>query len=167
MKIDEGDINGLVAIHKGEQVTLDALGKLSSMGLVHVEATLTSEGRRVLSERLSVARKARVVRGDAEELQNFAASVLAAARSCRTGKWGESKVFVNHAWRAYARLAGQMSFAGHMSLATFKVNLIKAQRQGLLRLSRADLVEAMPAKDVSESVIHSLGATYHFVYKDS
>lgn len=149
MKITEGDIAGLRAIHASEPVTADALAKLEHMGFVHVVATLTPEGKRVLSESLTQARVA--------SRPGFAANALAAAKSCRTGKWGESKVFISHVWRVYRRVHGPMS------LDEFKASLIKAQREGKLSLSRADLTSAMPARDVKESEVRSLGADFHFV----
>lgn len=45
----------------------------------------------------------------------------------------------------------------------FKARLVEANRDGLLTLSRADLVEVMDPARVTESETHYLNATFHFV----
>jgi hypothetical protein len=50
-----------------------------------------------------------------------------------------------------------------MTEAGFKDRLIEANRQGLIRLSRADLVEAMDPADVRASETTWLNAVFHFV----
>lgn len=50
-----------------------------------------------------------------------------------------------------------------MSLDEFKKNLVAAHRKGFLRITRADLVGAMPADLVARSETEYMGATFHFV----
>jgi hypothetical protein len=89
----------------------------------------------------------------------FAATVRAAARSAPTGRWGDNKVFINHVWR---QLQQEPNFP-RLDLAAFKERLVEANQRGLLRLERADLVEAMNPDDVRESETAFLTATYHFI----
>jgi hypothetical protein len=93
------------------------------------------------------------------DLEQFARSVIAAARSAPSGRWGSSKVFVNHVWRQFSSETPAVS-----DLPTFKSRLLEANRQGLLRLSRADLVIGLPQHDVRESEIATVGNdVFHFV----
>jgi hypothetical protein len=92
--------------------------------------------------------------------QKFASDVLAVARAAKSGRWGEHKVFVSQIWDDLRRRGEAGDFAA------FKRRLVDANRRGLLRLSRADLVEAMDQKLVKHSEIESLGATFHFVRTD-
>jgi hypothetical protein len=89
----------------------------------------------------------------------FAATVLAAARTCPTGHWGDNKIFINHVWW---QLQQEPNFP-RLELAAFKERLNEANQRGLLRLERADLVEAMNPDDVRESETTFLTATYHFI----
>lgn len=92
-------------------------------------------------------------------LENFADAVLAAARDSKTGRFGDSKVFIAHVWRSVRDdpAALGLDFEG------FKDRLAEANRARLLDLARADLVEAMDPEDVRSSEIRHHGATYHFV----
>jgi hypothetical protein len=89
----------------------------------------------------------------------FAATVQAAARTATSGRWGDNKVFINHVWR---QLQQEPNFP-QLSLNDFKDRLVEANQRGLLRLERADLVEAMNTDDVYESETRFLTATYHFI----
>jgi hypothetical protein len=89
----------------------------------------------------------------------FAATVQAAARSSPTGHWGDNKVFINHVWR---QLQQEPNFP-QLDLAAFKERLVEANQRGLLRLERADLVEAMNPDDVRESETTFLQEKHHFV----
>jgi len=91
--------------------------------------------------------------------QEFANTVKAAARDCPSGRFGDNKVFISHLWR---HLRGEPSFPP-MDLVEFKQQLVEANRDGLLRLSRADPVEAMNPDDVRESEAKYLNAEFHFV----
>lgn len=93
------------------------------------------------------------------DLDQFARRVLAAARGCATGRFGPDKVFIAHVWRA---LRDDPAARGD-GLDDFKRRLGEANRERLLDLARADLVEAMDPADVAESVMEYSGGTFHFV----
>jgi hypothetical protein len=93
------------------------------------------------------------------ELPEFAAVVRALARSCPDGRFGTNKVFISHVWR---RLRDEPNLPP-MDLPRFKELLVEANRQGLLELSRADLVESMDPADVRESEIAYLTGLFHFI----
>jgi hypothetical protein len=92
-------------------------------------------------------------------LRVFADRAVAAARTSKTGRWGEQKVFISHVWDQYCRDDAQPA----IELDTFKKWLVRANQAGFLSLSRADLIDAMDANDVRRSEISSLGATFHFI----
>jgi hypothetical protein len=50
-----------------------------------------------------------------------------------------------------------------MNVADFKDRLVRAHREGLLELGRADPIEAMNQAEVRESATPYLNAVYHFV----
>lgn len=93
----------------------------------------------------------------------FAAAVQNAARRSPAGWFGENKLFISHAWRTF-RAAGDGQ--GQIDLPTFKQRLIEANTQGLLKLSRADLVAAMNRNDVQESETKYLNTEFHFLLVD-
>jgi hypothetical protein len=93
------------------------------------------------------------------DLRTFAEQVKSAARDCRTGRFGDNKVFIAHVWKA---LQVEPAFRS-MDLAAFKEHLAEANNVRLLDLSRADLVQAMDPDDVRESEVHYMSATFHFV----
>lgn len=92
-------------------------------------------------------------------LADFARDAIAAARQApASARFPQephaTKVFLVGVWRALDRPG---------DLETFKARAVEAHRAGLLTLSRADLVEAMPARDVRESEARYLGEQYHFL----
>jgi hypothetical protein len=93
------------------------------------------------------------------DLASFAARVLAAARTCRSGRFGDNKVFIAHVWSA---LQNDPAFPA-IDLDSFKSRLAEANHSRFLDLSRADLVQAMNPDDVQQSELHYLNATFHFV----
>lgn len=93
---------------------------------------------------------------------DFAARVLAAAQASDTGWFGDNKVFISHVWRRLKQ-AGWPDAADEQE---FKRRLVEAHQALRLRLSRADLVEAMNPADVASSAIHHLGETFHFIRTD-
>jgi hypothetical protein len=93
------------------------------------------------------------------DLPAFARTVQAAARDCRTGRFGDNKVFISHVWR---HLSPEPGFP-EMDLPTFKRRLTEANNARLLTLSRADLVEVMGPADVQESQTRYLNGEFHFV----
>ncbi len=93
------------------------------------------------------------------DLEEFVRDVVSAMTHVTAGRWDGAKIFVNHVWRQLLT-EGK---AGGLDLDSFKAHLLEANRQGLLRLSRADLVFAMPPEDVRESEIPSFGDVFHFI----
>ncbi len=89
-------------------------------------------------------------------LQDFANQVLEAAKSSKTGWFGDHKVFISHVHQQY-------SAKTWISREIFKRQLVAAMRAGFLTLSRADLVSAMSPHDVKASETDNLGAKFHFV----
>ena len=93
-------------------------------------------------------------------LAKFAAQVIASARQIPADRrFGENKAFISHVWR---QLGGEAADDG-LALDEFKTRLIAANREGLVRLSRADLVEAMDPADVAESATVYENALFHFI----
>jgi len=69
-------------------------------------------------------------------LPHFARKVMEVARYApEEYKFGPNKVYINKVW--------ELGFKGQMDLGTFKEYLKQAHIQGLLYLSRADLVKVM------------------------
>ena len=93
------------------------------------------------------------------DLGGFARDVHQVAHDCPTGRFGASRVFIAHVWRAL-RARPQYERLG---LDAFKRRLVEANQARLLDLGRADLVEAMDPEDVRLSETRHLGATFHFV----
>jgi hypothetical protein len=94
------------------------------------------------------------------DLLAFAETVKALARTSPPGdRFGGNKVFVAAVWRASQREPG----FPRLALPEFKARLVEANRDGLLSLSRADLVQAMDPARVAESETHYLNAVFHFV----
>jgi len=92
-------------------------------------------------------------------LERWAEQVQALADTTRSGRYGDERVFIAAVWRAAQ--AGPAAL--HGPLPAFKTRLVEANRAGLLRLHRADLVGAMDEQLVSESETRHLNATFHFV----
>lgn len=75
------------------------------------------------------------------------------------GRYGKENVFVSALWRQLAR----DQRLSQLSLDRFKQWLVAANRDQLLALARADLVDDMDARLVEDSEIEDLGETFHFV----
>lgn len=97
---------------------------------------------------------------DVFDLDAFARTVEAVARTCPTGWFGDNKVFISHVYR---HLGNEPAFVG-MSIDAFKSRLVEANRSDLLRLSRADLVSVMDPNDVKASETKQLNAVFHFIF---
>jgi hypothetical protein len=94
------------------------------------------------------------------DLAAFAATVRAlAAASAPEDRFHDNKVFIAALWRASQR---EPNFP-RLSLPEFKQQLVEANSQNLLHLSRADLVQAMDSQLVADSETVYLNATFHFV----
>lgn len=97
---------------------------------------------------------------DGASLAAFAERVAEAARRIPAARrFGENKTFISHVWR---ELASEVDFDG-FPLDRFKRRLVEANREGLVRLSRADLVEAMDPADVEDSATAYENAIFHFI----
>lgn len=79
-----------------------------------------------------------------------------------TGRYGNDNVFIAALWRA---LAADPRMRGVTS-AQFQRLLVQANRDRLLVLARADMVDDMDPDEVAESEINDLGAQFHFVLDD-
>ena len=94
------------------------------------------------------------------DLSAFAGTVKRIARDVPpAGRFGANHAFIAAVWRESQAEDG----FPRMSLAAFKAGLADASRDGLIRLERADMVQAMDARLVGESEIVRAGATFHFV----
>lgn len=93
---------------------------------------------------------------DALPLAEFAARVVHEAQRAQEGRFGERKVFIAH-------LSQRLAPSFNLDEAAFKAKLVESHRAGLLTLSRADLVGAMPPEAVAASETSYQGATFHFV----
>jgi hypothetical protein len=96
----------------------------------------------------------------APPLADFAAAARAAAARAE-GRFGK-KAFVAAVWR---ELTKDARFAA-LTLDRAKQLLVAANRDGLVELTRADLVAAMDPALVAASQIDDLGSTFHFVTSD-
>lgn len=92
-------------------------------------------------------------------LERWAEHVQALADSSRSGRFGDERVFIASVW--HAAQAGPAAL--HGPLPAFKARLVEANRAGLLRLHRADLVGAMDEHLVRESETRHINATFHFI----
>jgi hypothetical protein len=93
-------------------------------------------------------------------LPEFAKKVAEVARYAPDdAKFAPHKVYISKVW--------EIGFSDRMTLETFKELLKQASIQGLLYLSRADLIQFMPQDLVKKSEIQmtpgSLTHTVHFV----
>jgi len=94
------------------------------------------------------------------DLAAFASTVRAlAVRSPAEDRFHDNKVFIAALWRA----SQQEPNFPRLTLSEFKQQLVEANAQHLLHLSRADLVQAMDPQSVAESETTHLNATFHFV----
>lgn len=88
--------------------------------------------------------------------KQFIQDVLNTAGECKTGWFGDNKVFISHVWLDFSRKHPEYAF----DEKTFKKCLVDSDRS---ILSRADLVSVMNPKDVSESETCYLSAVFHFI----
>jgi hypothetical protein len=79
-------------------------------------------------------------------LTHFAKKVMEVARYApESAKFGPNKVYISKAW--------ELGFKGQMTLEQFKEYLKQAHIQGLLYLSRADLIQCMNQEWIKQSTI--------------
>jgi hypothetical protein len=92
-------------------------------------------------------------------LADFAAAVRAAARSPNVTRFHDDRAFIGSIWEQMH----ERNLLRDMTLDEFKQRLIQAHRDGLLRITRADLVSAMDPEEVERSEARYQDATFHFV----
>jgi len=109
---------------------------------------------------VDIERRAEPFQVTTASLELFARQILEAARACSSGRFGSNKVFISHVLRRYTEIHPAAALEGEADL---KERLVAAHQRGLLKLSRADLVEAMNPTDVAQSEIRHLNASFHFV----
>lgn len=103
---------------------------------------------------------ARETKPKPQSLEQFASAVQKAAdKVMGQGRYDEDRVFVAAVWDA---LNGSRQI-GESTLNAFKHRLVEANREGHLRLNRADLTAAMDPAMVAASEIRYLNATFHFI----
>ena len=96
------------------------------------------------------------------DLEMFANTVKAVARTSPTGRFGDNKVFISHVWR---QVRHEPQFAP-LGLDGFKAKLVEANRENLLVLSRADMPEVLPPSDLDDSETTYQNTVYHFILLD-
>jgi hypothetical protein len=145
----------------GKKITPDQMATTLATAAVRSRNTTMPELRlAAIRQWLLPAPAAPVAPAARPNLPAFAEQVLNAARRCPAERrFGDNKVFISHIWH---ELHGQHAADG-VDLEAFKRRLIDANRDGLLQLSRADLVEAMDPNDVGESATVFDNAVFHFV----
>lgn len=92
-------------------------------------------------------------------LADFATAVRNAARLPAVVRFHDDRAFIGSVWEQMRR----HGLLGGMSLDEFKARLIAAHRDGLLRITRADLVAAMDPNELERSEARYQNATFHFV----
>lgn len=92
-------------------------------------------------------------------LGDFAAAVHEAARMPTVVRFHDDRAFIGSIWD---HMRGRQP-VDDMTLPEFKRRLIAAHRDGLLRITRADLVGAMDRREVERSEARFQDATFHFV----
>ena len=135
------------------------LGTESRLGIEKIKNVLAAEAAGSTSPdaarlRLALVRGWLGANGRSFDLDRFAEQVNLAAARAEEGRFGDDRVFIAAVWR---------ELDSELSLDEFKRHLIEANRTGLVRLTRADLIPAMDPEQVSASETHYLNATFHFV----
>ncbi|HEY6882383.1 MAG TPA: hypothetical protein VI299_30335 [Polyangiales bacterium] len=92
-------------------------------------------------------------------LERFAEAVMDTARKPGVTRFHDDRAFIGSIWE---HMRGR-SPVFEMPLDAFKEKLVQAHRQKLIRMSRADLVQAMDPAEVARSEARYLSATFHFV----
>ncbi|WP_121970640.1 hypothetical protein [Leptolyngbya sp. BC1307] len=96
------------------------------------------------------------------ELEDFANTVLAAAKDTEEGWFGDHKVFISQVWKT---LSSQQP-DWNLTLDEFKQKLLAASRKEWINLSRADLGYSLDSEDVAASEIIHLQSQFHFIRTD-
>ena len=96
------------------------------------------------------------------ELEDFADTVLAAAKDTEDGWFGDHKVFISQVWKTLS--SQQLNL--NLTLDEFKQKLLAASRKEWISLSRADLGYSLDSEDVAASEIIHLQRQFHFIRTD-
>jgi hypothetical protein len=96
------------------------------------------------------------------DLATFAQHVNEAALMSSTGRWLDNNVFISHVYEELKRRRQ----VDDKPPEEFKRRLVEAHHARLVRLNRADLVDALPQEDVCSSQTDDGGNTFHFVRID-
>ncbi|WP_006786402.1 hypothetical protein [Thiorhodospira sibirica] len=96
------------------------------------------------------------------DLVQFARVVMNTAQHTQSGRFGRDKIFISHVWAQLCQQAAQFG----LDEAQFKEYLTRANNQGLLRLSRADMAHILDQEDVARSETHYLNSAFHFIHLD-
>ena len=96
------------------------------------------------------------------ELEDFANTVLMAAKDTQEGRFGDNKVFISQVWKTLS--SQQPDWI--LTLDAFKQKLLEASRKEWISLSRADLGYSLDSEDVTASEITHLQSQFHFIRTD-
>jgi len=91
-------------------------------------------------------------------LAQFAQTVKRIAPLTPTGWFGDDKVLIGHLWQ-FGHNAGHWSH----SLTAFKMNLLEAHRQGLLKLAPEDMPHRRDPNDMRTSAVQHSNDEYHYL----
>jgi|GEM_PF-6600612 len=93
-----------------------------------------------------------------QSLDEFVEMVKRMAPLTPTGWFGDDKVFIGHLWK-FGHNAGHWPY----SLTAFKMKLLEAHRQGLLKLAPEDLPHRRDPNDIRASAIQHSNDEYHYL----
>lgn len=96
------------------------------------------------------------------ELEDFANTVLEAAKDTKEGRFGDHKVFISQVWKTLSSQQPDWT----LTLDEFKQKLLAASRKEWINLSRADLGYSLDSEDVAASEITHLQSQFHFIRTD-
>jgi hypothetical protein len=139
----------------------EALARRLAAGALRTTGDAASIQRALVQRWLAATPSVPAAHAAEPSLAEFATAIRAAAGRA-AGRFGK-KAFIAAAWRELVR---DPRFAA-LTLDRTKQLLVAANRDGLVELTRADLVAAMDPALVAASLIDDLGSTFHFVTQGS
>jgi len=90
------------------------------------------------------------------------AAIMDAAKATKTGRLGDSKVFISHVWETVQKEDPGL----FKNRDEFNQHLLEANRKRDLDLSRADMAYALDQDDVKGSELIDQNSSYHFIRID-
>ena len=90
------------------------------------------------------------------------AAIMDAAKATKTGRLGDSKVFISHVWETVQKEDPGL----FKNRDEFNQHLLEANRKRDLDLSRADMAYALDQDDVKRSELIDQNSSYHFIRID-